>query len=80
MTYLSEPYPHWLIRMTRLGLPLTAEQLLSEALLDDRVSIWGREKDKSDTHIQFFYCHWERKDSTTFLDVTVCFPLSSPSA
>lgn len=47
MIYLSEPYPHWLIRMTSLGLPLAAEQLLSEALLDDRVSIWGREKDKS---------------------------------
>lgn len=47
---LNEPHPHWLIRVAGLPwrlLPLAAEQLLSEALLDDRVGLWGTEKDKS---------------------------------
>lgn len=39
---LNEPYPHWLIRVAGLHwplLPLAAEQLLSEALLDDGVGL-----------------------------------------
>ena len=42
LSALNEPYPHWLIRVTGLHwplLPLAAEQLLSQALLDDRVGI-----------------------------------------
>lgn len=40
---LSGPYPHWLVGVAGL-LPLAAEQLLSKALLNDRIGICGRER------------------------------------
>lgn len=47
---LNEAHPHWLIGVAGLHrpfLPLAAEQLLSDALLDDGVGIWGRKISKT---------------------------------